>query len=33
MIEGNFFDFYFANSNSDSCVEGFDPENILSLWY
>ena len=32
MVEGNFFDLYFGNSDSDSEFEEFDSENIVPLW-
>ena len=33
MVEGNFSDLYFNNSDSNSEFKGFDPENIVPLWY
>ena len=31
MAEGNFFGLYFDNSDAE--LKGFDPENIVPLWY
>ena len=33
MAEGNFYNLYFINFDSDDKFEGFDPENITPLWW